>query len=101
MGAKATRATQAGHALAHGQVAHAFTHGLDDTTAFVTKDDRKDAFRIVARQGEGIGVAHTARHDAHQHLTSLGRFDIHFNDRGRAKVLLGQTSIEEILRVTL
>ena len=55
---------------------------LNDSTAFVAEDRRENTFGIFARQGKSVGVAHTGRHIANQHLTLAWTFDINFfNDQ--------------------
>jgi hypothetical protein len=65
------------------RASHAFADRLDDAAAFVAEDGRGNAFRVVAGQREGIGVANAGGDDAHQHLAGLRRFDINFNDLQR------------------
>ena len=57
----------AGDALAH------FHH---DARALMTQHRREQALRVIARQGVGVGMAHTGVADAHQHLARSGRRDI-------------------------
>ena len=47
-----------------------------DTRALMAQDRGKQALRIGARQGEGIGMADACRLDLDQHLTGLGPFQI-------------------------
>ena len=54
-----------------------------DAAAFVAEDAGEGAFRIVARQGEGIGVADAAGDDLQQHLALARAFDVDFLDRQR------------------
>src|SRR5690606_20564325 len=42
-----------------------------DTGALMAEDGRERAFRVVARQGEGVGVADAGRLDLDQHLARL------------------------------
>jgi hypothetical protein len=69
--------------VAHRQRGHTFANRFDNAAAFVAEDGRENAFRIVAGQREGIGVANTGGDDAHQHFTGFRRFDIDFNDLQR------------------
>ena len=47
-------------------------------TPFVTKDRRKRALRILTRERIGVGVAHTGRHETHQHFRIVRPRDIDF-----------------------
>ena len=46
----------------------------------MTEDGRKDTFRVGAGQGEGIGMADARGGDAYQHLASLRRRHIDFDN---------------------
>ncbi len=50
---------------------------------FVAQDAGEHAFRILAGQGEGVGVADAGGDDAHQHLAGLRRRDVHLDDLQR------------------
>jgi hypothetical protein len=58
----------------------AFDH---DAAAFVAEDAGEGAFRIIARQGEGVGVADAAGDDLQQYLALARAFDVDFLDRER------------------
>ena len=61
----------------------AFADGLDDAAAFMAQDGREDTFGVIARQGEGVGVADAGGDDAHQHFALFRRLDVHFDDLQR------------------
>ncbi len=61
----------AGHALAH------FHH---DAGTLVAEHHRKQAFRVIAGQGERIGVADTGMGDLDQHFALLRRGDVDLDD---------------------
>ncbi len=44
---------------------------LDDARALVAENRRKEAFRIVAREREGVRVAHARRREPHEALALL------------------------------
>ena len=67
--------------VAHLHAGNAFTDRLHNATALVTEDDGKYAFRIIAGQREGIGVANTRGNDANPHFAGLGWHHVHFLDR--------------------
>ena len=50
-------------------------------TAFVSQHAGKGAFRIIARQGEGIGVADAGSYNLNQDLPLLRTFHIYHLDR--------------------
>ena len=50
-------------------------------TAFVAENCGKDAFRIFARQGEGVGMADAAGDDFQQHFAFARAFDVNFFNR--------------------
>jgi hypothetical protein len=49
----------------------------------VTQHGRKHAFRIIAREREGVGVAHASVGDLDQHLALAGRGDVDLYDLQR------------------
>jgi hypothetical protein len=51
--------------------------------AFMAENAGKRAFRVVAGQGEGIGMADASGHHFQQHLAFLGAFHIDFFDHQR------------------
>ena len=51
--------------------------------ALVTQHDGKQAFRIFAGQGEGVGVADAGVGDLHQHFALLRRGDVDLDDLQR------------------
>ena len=61
----------------------AVTDLADDTRPLMTEDRRERPFRIIARQGEGIGVADAGRLDLDQDLAGLRPFEIDFLDDQR------------------
>ena len=50
-----------------------FAHFHHDACALMAEHRRKDALWVIARQGEGIGMADAGVGDLDQHLTFLGR----------------------------
>ena len=66
--------------VAHRHRGDALADRLDDAAALMAENGREDAFRIGAREGEGIGVANAGGMDAHQHLARLRGRDIDFGD---------------------
>lgn len=59
---------------------HAFAHLDDDAGAFVAEHDGEEAFGVVTRKREGIGMTHAGMRDLHQHLALAGRFDVDLDD---------------------
>ena len=59
---------------------NALAHLHDDARAFVPQHGGKDAFGIIAAQGEGVGVAHAGVGDAQQHFARAGRGHVDFNN---------------------
>ena len=55
--------------IARLQRGHAFAHLHHHARPFMAQHGREEAFGVVTRQGEGIGMAHPGVRDAHQHLT--------------------------------
>ena len=82
----AFRGVQRDHVIAHSHRGHALADGFHHCAAFMAQDRREDAFRVCARQGVGVGMAHAGRDHPQQHFASLGHGDIHFNN---LKGLLG------------
>ncbi len=62
---------------------HAFAHFHHDAAAFVPQHRREDAFRIVAAEGERVGVADAAGGDPHQHFARAWRLDVDLHDLQR------------------
>src|SRR5690606_8995264 len=54
------------------------THFQHHAGTFMAEDGGEGAFRVVAAQGEGIGVAHARRLELHQYFASLRAFQIDF-----------------------
>jgi hypothetical protein len=54
------------HVIAHRHAGDPGAHFLHYSTAFVAENGREKSLRVLAGQGEGIGVAHPGRDDAHQ-----------------------------------
>jgi hypothetical protein len=62
------------------QASDAFADFDDDTCAFMAQYNREQTFRIIARKGEGIGVADTGVGDLDQHFTLARRRDINLDN---------------------
>lgn len=60
---------------------HARADFLDHATAFMAEDDREHAFRILAGEGERIGMADPAGDNAHEHFAGLRTLHIDLLDR--------------------
>lgn len=58
----------------------AFADFDDDAGAFVAEDDREEAFGVIAREGERVGVADARIGDLDQHFALLGRGDVDLDD---------------------
>ena len=67
--------------VADGHARHAGAHLDDDTGALVAEDRGKQAFRVVARQGKGIGVADAGGLDLDEGLACTWPFQIDRLDR--------------------
>ncbi|KAG0776271.1 hypothetical protein G6F22_012693 [Rhizopus arrhizus] len=74
---------QRNHVVARLDAGHALAHLHHDARAFMAQHHREQAFRIVAGQGERIGVAHTGVGDLHQHFALLRRGDVDLDDLQR------------------
>lgn len=59
---------------------HTFTHLHDDTRTFMTQHDREETFGVVARQGEGVGMANAGVRDLDEHLALARRLDVDLDD---------------------
>ncbi|MNL88810.1 hypothetical protein D3C87_2187530 [compost metagenome] len=57
-----------------------FANRLYDTPALVPQDNREDTFRIGARKGIRICMAHAARNNLYQHFACSGWSNVYFND---------------------
>src|SRR5262249_21929745 len=62
---------------------------LDHAAALVPEDDGEAALGVLAREGEGVGVADTAGADADQHLAGARPFDLDLLDLQRSSGLPG------------
>jgi len=51
-----------------------------DTGAFMAQHDREEALGVVARQGEGVGVADAGMGDLDQNFTGLWWSDVDLDD---------------------
>ena len=51
-----------------------------DASALMPQHAGKEAFRILARQGEGVGMAYAGMADLDQHLARLRRGDVDLDD---------------------
>ena len=60
----------------------------DDARALVPENRRKQPFRVGARTGELVGVAHAGRLDFDQHLARLGAVQLHGVDHQRGAGLV-------------
>ena len=68
---------------------HTFTHLDDDARAFMAQHDREQTFRVIARQGEGIGMADAGVRDPDEHLALAWRLDVDLDDFQRLSGLEG------------
>jgi PhzF family phenazine biosynthesis protein len=68
------------HVVADLQRRHTLTKCLDNATAFMSQDHRKDAFRVLTGEREGIGMTNARGNNAHQHFTFAGRLDINLDN---------------------
>ena len=64
--------------IAHFEIFHAFTHLHHDAGTLVTEDRRKRPLGVIAREGEGIGVAHPRRFNFHHHFACGRATDVDF-----------------------
>ena len=71
---------QRNHMVAGLDAGHAFAHFHHDARAFVAQHGREDAFGVVTAQGESVGMTDAGMGDLDQHLASLGRRDVDFDD---------------------
>ncbi len=71
---------QRNHVIADLHRSHALTDRFDHTAALVTENAGKYAFAVLTGQGVGIGMANTGGNNANQHLASLRRRNVHFNN---------------------
>ncbi len=69
--------------ITHRHRGNALADRFDDAATFVTEDAWEDTFRVFAGERVSVGVADASRNDAHQHLASLGRLDVHFDNLQR------------------
>ncbi len=76
---------------------HAWANLFNDSPAFVAEDDRKLSFRIISREGKGIGVADAAGHHAQQHLPCLGAHHINFFDYQRFACFPGDCAARDLI----
>jgi hypothetical protein len=74
---------QRDHVVAGHDAGHAFADLDHDARAFMPEHDRKQAFRIVAAEREGIGMADAGVGDLDQHLALARRRDIDLDDLQR------------------
>ncbi len=66
--------------VARFQRGDAFADFHHDAGAFVAQHCGEQAFRVVAAEGERVGVADAGVRDLHQHFAALRRRDVDFND---------------------
>ncbi len=71
---------QRNHVVARLHAGHAFAALDHDAGALMAQHGREQALRIVARECEGIGVAHAGVRDLHQHLALLRRCHVDLDD---------------------
>ena len=71
---------QRDHVVARLKAGDALAHFHDNPAAFMAQYRRENTFRIVAGEGEGIGVAHAGVGDFHQNFAFLRRRDVNLND---------------------
>jgi hypothetical protein len=64
------------HGVAGSKGLHASTHFAHDASTFMPKDGGKSAFRVIAREREGICVADAGCHDLDKNLTRFGSFQV-------------------------
>lgn len=57
-------------------VRDALTHGLDDTSTFVSQDDGESTLGVLAGEGVGVGMADTGVIDLDADLMGLGHTDL-------------------------
>jgi hypothetical protein len=58
----------------------AFADFDDDASAFMAEDDGEETFRVIAGEGECVGVADAGIGDLDQHFALLGRGDVDLDD---------------------
>ena len=79
VGAKAPRARQTGHRLAHLKVRHTFAHGLNDTGVFRAWHKGQVGFHLVfVLNNEQVGKVQTGGLNSNQDLACLRRRCGHF-----------------------
>jgi hypothetical protein len=80
--------------ISDGEGLHARTDFFDDSGSLVTENRGKKTFRVVATQGEGIGMAYTRCGKPHQAFTFLRTFELDFIDFERLPSLDGDGSFD-------
>jgi len=65
--------------IARFHASYTFTNFDDDACAFMAQNDREEAFGIVTREGECIGMANASVGDLDQHLALARRLDVNFD----------------------
>jgi hypothetical protein len=68
------------HVVAGHERGHAGADLDDDAGPLVAEHHREQDLGVVAREREGIGVAHAGVRDLHQHLAGARRGDVDFDD---------------------
>jgi len=78
--------------IARLEASYAFAHFNDNASAFVAQNDRKEAFRVITGQGEGICMANTRVGDLDQHFACARWFDVDLYDLKRFTCFEGYCS---------